>query len=167
MSETAPEWRPTWGGCGAPNIADTRTKAEFPIGSIIGAQSQNYGSGEFVYLLGVASTVAGDVVTYNPDTGVTARAGANAKGQIGVAMSANVAGQYGWYQIGGVAIANVAASFASGNAVYLTATAGTVDDAVVTGDKITSAISTSAIDTPSTGKALVSINRPYVDDATS
>ncbi len=164
MSETVQEWRPTWGGCGAPLIAETETSAKFPVGAIIGGQSINYGSGEFIYLLGVASTAVGSVVTYNPDTGVTALAVADAKGPIAVAMSANVAGQYGWYQIGGVAAAKVLASFASGAVPYLTATAGSLDDAVVAGDKVSHAVSTSAIDTPDTGLALISLQRPFVED---
>ena len=121
------------------------------------------GYGEFIYLKGVASTTVGDLVVFDENFATTL-ADANEKGIAAVAMSACVANEYGWYQISGTAIVNVAASFAAGNAVYLTSTAGTVDDAVVAGDLVHGAISQSAIDTPATGQAYIAIQYPYVQD---
>ena len=164
MSETVAEWRTTWGGCGAPLIADTETSAKFPLGSRVGGQSVQYGSGEFIYLQGVASTAVGSWVTFNEDDGSTALLAANSIGPVAVAMSANVANQYGWYQISGKAIGLAAASYADNGAVYATSTAGTVDDAVVAGDRVKGARGASAVDTPSSGFAEFEIQRPYVDD---
>jgi hypothetical protein len=79
-------------------------------------------------------------------------------------MSANVANQYGWYQIYGKGVAKVLASFADNGDCYLTATAGSVDDADVAGDFIRGMKGASAIDTPSTGLAEVELAYPQVAD---
>lgn len=113
------------GEIGGQAIADTSTTQNHPLGKIVhatdGATSNNLGSGEFIYLLGVASTVVGSLVTWHPTTYQTALApvGANKPQPIAVAMSANVASQYGWYQISGLAVAKKtsAISFAAGVAV--------------------------------------------------
>jgi hypothetical protein len=134
-----------------------------PVGRVVTGSDPLYGDGEFIYLPGVASTVAGDLVVYNEySAGSTVRAVAGSKGRLAVAMSANITGQWGWYQTGGAAVVNVAAAFAAGADIYLTATAGTVDDAVVAGDLITGAVGLTAIGTPSAGKAVVGINAAYV-----
>jgi len=87
-------------------IADTSTTQRHPLGTIVRAQSDTYGVAEFIYLLGVASTAVGSLVTYNTSGYATALAavGANKPQPIAVAMSANVASQYGWYQISGIAV---------------------------------------------------------------
>ncbi|MFA6984577.1 MAG: hypothetical protein WC213_00025 [Arenimonas sp.] len=87
-------------------IADTSTTQNHPIGTIVRAKDSTYGEAEFIYLLGVASTAVGSLVTYNGATGVTALApvGTNKAQPIAVAMSANVASQWGWYQISGIAV---------------------------------------------------------------
>jgi hypothetical protein len=54
------------------------------------------------------------------------------------------------------------ASLADAKLCYLTATAGSVDDAVVAGDAIHFMETTSALDTPSTGLAEVNMSRPFV-----
>lgn len=106
---------------GAQPIATTSTTKNHPIGTIVRATDPTYGEGEFIYLLGVASTVAGSPVTYNSTTGQTtlAAAGTNKPQPVAFAMSANVASQYGWYQISGIAAAYKAAtiSLAAGVAV--------------------------------------------------
>lgn len=100
------------GEIGGQAIADTSTTALHPLGKIVEARDPTYGEGEFIYLLGVASTAVGSVVTYHPSTYQTALApvGTGLPQPIAVAMSANVAGQYGWYQISGVAVAAKSAS---------------------------------------------------------
>ena len=51
--------------------------------------------------------------------------------------------------------------------VYATSTAGSIDDAVVAGDRVKLAIGASAVDTPSSGLAEFEIQRPYMDDGTA
>lgn len=116
-------------------IAATETTQNHALGTIVVAQDPTYGVGEFIYLAGVASTAVGDVVRVAAGF-TTVRGVASGRGKIAVAMSANVASQYGWYQISGEAVVNAAATVAASTPAYLTATAGSVDDAVVSGDKI-------------------------------
>lgn len=144
---------------GAQDIAATETSQKHPIGTIVRAVDPTYGEGEFIYLKGVASTVVGDLVVYDQYANTTTRAVAGSRGPAAVAMSANVAGQYGWYQIKGSAVVKAGTVAANGN-VYLTATAGTVDDAVVVGDKVDAARFKTADGTPSAGLAVVQIDRP-------
>lgn len=98
--------------CGGQQIADTSTTKNHPLGTIVKGWDATYGEGEFIYLLGVASTVVGSPVTFDAVTYQTtlAAAGTNLPRRLAFAMSANVASQYGWYQISGMAVASKAAS---------------------------------------------------------
>lgn len=146
-------------------IADTSTTQLLPLGTRIRAVDSTYGEGEFIYLLGVASTAVGSWVLFSEDAFSTSLLAANDIGQVAVAMSANVASQYGWYQVRGKAVGKALASFADNANVYSTATAGSVDDAVVAGDRVKKCKGASAVDTPSTGLAEFEIDAPFVDDA--
>lgn len=150
---------------GAQPIASWDTVQNHPFGTIVSATDPVYGSGEFIYLKGVASTVVGSVVTYNRDDHTTALLAANAIGPVAVAMSVcDAATDFGWYQISGKAVVKAGTVADNGN-VYATATAGTVDDAVVAGDRVKGAKFASADGTPSAGLAECEIDRPFMDDA--
>jgi hypothetical protein len=151
---------------GAQAIADTDTTQRHPLGTKVRAISDTYGMGEFVYLLGVASTVRGSAATINADDWSTTLTVADAIGPIGFAMSANVASQYGWYQIWGKAVAATGTVADNAN-VYLTATPGSLDDAVVDGDMVHLAKFASANGTPATGLAEIEISYPYSDNITT
>lgn len=114
-------------------LTDIHSSALNPLGTI-----QVIGSKEYIYLKGVASTVATDWVTYD-EAFATARSVAAAVGPVAVALAAVVADKYGWYQIGGSAQAN-AGDVADNAKVFLTATAGRCDDASVAGDQVVGAI---------------------------
>lgn len=148
-------------------ITDTETTAQLPLGTEVRARHATYGSGTFVYLKGVADTAVGSWATINMDDGSTALLAANAIGPVGVSMSANVANQYGWYQIIGKAVGKCLTGYADNGLVFATATAGSVDDAVVDGDMVHLAKGASAIGTPSAGLAEFEISRPYTDDITT
>jgi len=150
---------------GFPLITAVDTSAKVPVGTIVTATDPTYGSGEFIYLKGVADTVVGSVVVYNMDDGSTALAAANAIGPVALAMAATVADRWGWYQIQGKGVAKVLAAFADNANCYLTATAGSVDDTDVAGDFVSGMKGASAVDTPSAGLAEVEISRPFVRDA--
>jgi hypothetical protein len=150
---------------GFPLITDVDTTAKVSVGTIVTATSPTYGAGEFIYLKGVASTVVGSWVTYNMDDGSTALLAANAIGPVAVAMSICVADRWGWYQIQGKAVGRALAAFADNANVYATATAGSIDDAIVAGDRVKRAKGASAVDTPSAGLAEFEIDRPFMDDA--
>lgn len=149
---------------GSQPIADTDTVQNHPLGTIVRATSPTYGAGEFIYLKGATDTVVGSIVVYNADDFSTTLASANAIGPIAVAMSANVASQYGWYQIQGKAVGKVLSGFADNADCYLTSTAGSVDDTDVAGDFVSGMKGASAIGTPSTGLAELEISRPFVRD---
>lgn len=117
-------------------IAATDTVQNLPLGTVVTAVDPTLGEGEFIYLKGVASTAVGSVVIYDTKAATSTLATAGSRGPVAVAMSANVASQYGWYQISGTAVVAVAAAVAAGAPAFATATAGSVDDAVVTGDKV-------------------------------
>jgi uncharacterized membrane protein len=148
-------------------IAETSTVQLLPLGTRITADdtaSTNYGEGEFIYLKGVASTVVGSCVLFNQDDFSTSLLAANDIGDVAFAMSANVASSFGWYQIYGKAVGKVLAGFADNANCYGTATAGSIDDTIVAGDRIKKCKGASAIDTPSTGLAELEIAYPFVDD---
>lgn len=148
-------------------IGSVDTAAAVPVGTIVTATDPTYGAGEFIYLKGVASTATGSWVTYNLDDGSTTLLAANAIGPVAIAMGATVASTWGWYQISGKAVGKALAAYADDGLVYATATAGSIDDAVVAGDRVKLAKGASAVDTPSTGLAEFEISRPFMDDATA
>lgn len=125
----------------------------------------NYGIGEFIYCKGVVGTVVGSEVLISAEDFSTALAVASDVGMIGVAMSICVADEFGWYQIFGKAVGLVAANFADNATCFLTATAGTIDDAVVTGDQILGMKGASDVGTPETGLALLDLKYPEVTAA--
>lgn len=147
------------------NFDETSTTQEHALGTIVRAKDPTYGVGEFIYLKGVASTQVGSWTTYNPDDWSTALLAANAIGPVAVAMSACVANNYGWYQISGKAVGRALTGFVDNANVYATATAGSIDDAVVSGDRVKLAKGASAVGTPSAGLAEFEIARPFMDDA--
>lgn len=151
-----------------PQIGDVITDGGYvvgpPLGTIVTAVDPDYGSGEFIYLAGAASTLLGSVVVYNADNYGTTLASANAIGPVAISMQATVASTKGWYQIGGKGVAKVLSGFADNANCYLTSTAGSIDDAIVAGDYISNMKGASAIDTPSTGLAEVELERPFVRD---
>lgn len=142
-------------------IADTSATQNYPVGTIIKAKDDTYGEAEFIYLKGVASTAVGDAVTYTVKPAATVRAVASGRGAVAVAMSANVASQYGWYAISGC-VPVKAGTVAAGGVVYLTATAGQLDDAVVAGDKVDGAVFAEA---DSGGFATIQLSRPSATDS--
>lgn len=147
-------------------VLATQTTAPLPwkLGDIARAVDPTYGGGEFIYLLGVANTVVGLAVTYAPSTYQTTilPSTANLGQPIAVAMSANLAGYYGWYQISGVAVVKKTnVSIEPGQALYISATAGRVMDTAASGKRILNARAANvATVTTTTSTVLVSINRP-------
>lgn len=144
------------------NLTNVDTTAQFALGTITQGVDSTYGSGEFVYLKGVASTVAGSVVVFDQYAATTTLATAGSRGPAAVALAPTVANTYGWYQIGGAAVVKAATVVAGGN-VYATATAGTVDDATVAGDKIDGMRFKTADGTPAAGFAVAQMDRPSMN----
>ena len=146
MALTVGTWAVTNPVIGTQPITDRDTTQNHPLGMIVQARdtgSTAYGVGEFIYAKGVASCAAKDWVVVPSDNFTLVRAVANSNGPVGVAMAALTASYYGWVQISGKAIGNCLTQFADNGYVYLTATAGSIDDASVAGDWISGAVGAS------------------------
>jgi hypothetical protein len=151
---------------GAQPIANTETVRKHPLGTLVRAWDETYGEGEFIYLLGVASTVVGSVVTYNATTYQTALSPdtANFQAPVAVAMSANVASQYGWYQVSGNAVVKKTAVAVTPQVkVYQSATTGRVMPTSASGKMILGA-KTANLTTIASGTStvVVTIQRPHM-----
>jgi hypothetical protein len=144
-------------------LADTSTTKKLPLGRIVQAQDPTYGTGEFIYLKGVASTVVGSIVNYDDSfqTALDTSAVAGPPRPVAIAMSANVANQFGWYQISGMATAVKAnsvsfadgASFAASSGLAVAAATGTIINGA-----IVAAVASAKSNVTS---VLVCINRPH------
>lgn len=134
------------------------------LGAIAVAYHPTFGEGEFIYLVGVANTVAGLVVNYNATTFQTTIAPntANNADPVAVAMSANVAGQYGWYQIAGIAtVLKTAVQVLPGAKIYQSGTIGRWMPTSASGKQILGARGANLTTVTSTTSTLaVLINRP-------
>lgn len=147
-AKTAGTWAVTE-PAGIPDLTVTGTTQLYPLGYKCKAKdvgSTEYGYGEFIYAQGIGSTVRGSVVTIN-DNWLTALVVADAHGAVGVALSANVANQFGWYQIFGRGVASAETTIVDGTQAYVGATAGFIDDAATAGDQIIGMIISSTTDT--------------------
>lgn len=152
---------------GAQPIANTETTQKHPLGTLVRGSDPTYGEGEFVYLLGVANTVVGSLVKYNATTYQTALVSvANGKNKgvpVAVAMSANVASQYGWYQIkGNAVIKKTGVAVTPQVPVFISATDGRIKVLASAGQQILGAQTanlTTVVTTTST--VVVTIDRPH------
>jgi hypothetical protein len=151
----------TTAALGLQAIATTDTVQNHALGTRVRAVDPTYGEGEFIYLKGVASTVVGSVVTFDQYGGSTTLAPSTANlGQpVAVAMSANVASQFGWYQIAGAAVAATNGTLTTGSPVFL-AGSGQLTSTAAAGKQVLGARSVAATGTPSAGLAVVQINEP-------
>lgn len=143
---------------GSQPLTTTDTVQNHPLGTIVKGVDPTYGVGEFIYLKGVASTAVGDAVVYS-SAFATTRTVAASRGPVAVALSANVANQYGWYQIEGLAVVKSGTVAAEGPA-QTTATDGTLDDTTTAGQYIDGAVFKSANGTPSAGLAILAMSYP-------
>ena len=149
---------------GAQPITTHSTVQKHPLGAIVRGVDPTYGEAEFIYLLGVASTAVGSVVTYDASTyqTVLSAVGGSIPRPIAIAMSANVASEYGWYQISGVAVVKktCTVSLAAGAAVGVLTTgliAGTASLKEIFGAVVAAVASATAGRTT----VKVMINRPH------
>ena len=126
-----------------------------------------YGEGEFILLVGVASTVIGACVTYSPTTWQTALSPntANLSQPMAVAMSANLAASFGWYQISGLAVVKktaVKVDPALARRMYQSATTGRLMQTSAAGKNILGLASANlATVTSTTSTVVCSMNRPH------
>lgn len=158
---------PSTARLGIQPIANTETVAQHPLGTIVTGYDPTYGEGEFIYLLGVANTLAGLWVTWNATTYQTTLGAntANLSCPVAWAMSANVATQYGWYQIAGLHPAKKTAVKAdpavNGTRVYISGTTGRIMQTSAAGKCILGAARANLTTVTSTTSTVVLLlNRP-------
>lgn len=138
------------------------------LGKIARARDPVYGEGEFILLNGVASNFVGALATYVAETGTvvlsTTSGVVRGGAPLAVSMSAAVAAEFGWWQIGGDAVIKktaVKVDPAGTTKVYLSATAGRVMQTSVAGRQVEGArwIALTTV-TSTTSTAIVTLNRP-------
>lgn len=141
------------------------------LGKIVRADDPTYGEGEFILLLGVAATEVGLVVKYNATTYQTVVV-TNSTVQdvpVAVAMSANLAGTFGWYQIAGNAvIKKTAVAVTPQVTLFLSGTAGRVKVLASAGLQVVAARSANLATIAATVSTVtVTINRPHLQSQIS
>lgn len=157
---------------GTQPIANTETTAKHALGTRIKMVDPVYGEGEFIYLKGVASTVVGSVVTWDGASSgtptyqtVLAPATANLAQPVAVSMSANIAAQFGWYQLSGNAVIATNGTLAAGpGPVYLVGS-GQITSVATAGKQMVNARNCTATGTPAANQAVVQIERPFAQGA--
>ncbi len=146
-------------------------RSAFP-GAVVRGYNSDFGEGEFIFLKGVASLAVGDVVSYNALTGATTRwAGtANSGAPLAIAISTPSATQWGWFQIGGNAMATVTGTVSAGDPANFSATAS-LKTAAAAGKQALNAVAASA-NTALVGttqllstQAVYTIQRPFCQGA--
>lgn len=145
-------------------IADVSTTQQHPLGTIVRAVDPTYGEGEFIYVKGATNGAVGSWAYYNSDDYATSLASADGTGALCVFMSVlDASTDYGWAQIQGKAQGLCLSGFLDNGVVYLTNTAGSVDDSDVAGDYVFNAKGASNRDA-TTGLADFEISRPHTSD---
>lgn len=150
---------------GSQAIATNSTTQNHPLGTVVRATDPTYGQGEFIYLKGAASTAVGSIVTFENSTFQSALAavGNNIARPIAVAMSACVADEYGWYQIGGIAVMKKTATVSlAADAAVGVLTAGLIAG-TGSGKEVLGAV-VHAVASATSGRTTVQvvINRPHM-----
>jgi hypothetical protein len=152
----------------------------------------NLGGGSFVYARYSGTIAAGTVVefSYAIASGTVTRSAvawagtANQGKQLGVAMSGGVAGNFGWFQVQGLAIATTTGSPVAGNPVYYGASAGVVRPTanngaqmlnatyatapsvvIGTGPAVTVGAGVQGTQTLSSTQAVIDVQRPFAQGA--
>lgn len=149
-----------------PNASSAAPTPPMTPGMIVRATDPTYGEGEFILLLGAASTIVGSLVRYNAATFATTLVTNTAVQDVpvAVAMSANTStSQWGWYQISGTAVLAKTAVIVNPNAaVYISGTAGKVKAVASAGLQVVACKSQTATTASASGTVLVTINRPHL-----
>jgi hypothetical protein len=127
LSTSSPSWKLADNVLVASKPGDVDSVKKHEEGTIVKFRDIDLGLGEFIYMKGVANTVAGDAVSWVSGTYQTTRAAVtqSVPDAIAFATAATVADTWGWYQISGQCLANktVTVSLAAGIGVSISTTA--------------------------------------------
>lgn len=137
------------------------------LGMTVRANDPTFGDGTFICLLGVANTVVGSVVIYDATTWqtalVTVTNGKNKGCPVAVAMSANGAGTFGWYQIQGNAVVKKTTVAVTPQVpIFISATSGRIKVLASAGQQILGAQTANLVTiVTTTSNVTVTINAPF------
>lgn len=115
----------------------------------------------YIYLQGVASTVAGSVAVYQPVAFTTALVSTGVRGDLAIASAAIVASTYGWYLIIGQDVGVARSAIASNVPLFIGGVAGSLDDVAVKGDQVFRATSRNAA-AGGGDSVILQVNRAFV-----
>lgn len=146
-------------------IATNSATQQHRLGTIVQAYDPTYGTGEFIYLKGINSTIVGSIVNYDDSflTALDTSAVTGPSRPLAVAMSICVTGEFGWYQISGMALCAKATSTSFADGVGIASASG-LAIALATGNVIQGAVTfavASALSGTAPDLAEVAINRPH------
>lgn len=157
---------PNSGRLGVPELDQVQTTASVPLGTIVtGYNDETDTEGEYIYIKANAAIAIGEIGYIDLTNEVVladSDVHANDGGPVGFAVAALATDEYGWLQISGKVKAATAADAAAGAKVFLTATAGTVDDSAIAGCQVLGAEFDTTENTPADGFTYISCNRPHV-----
>lgn len=155
---------PTTGELITQPIAEHSTTQKQRLGQIVRAFDPTYGEGEFIYLKGAASTIVGSAVTWNSASHATtlSAVAAGLPFPVAFAMSACVSGEYGWYQISGLAVAAKAATICCvAGAAVAVKTTGLISKTASGKELQRALVATTASAATGRTTVLLHINRPH------
>jgi hypothetical protein len=167
---------------GVPNISSVSDAGtpEVKVGTIVRAEDEVYGAGEFIYLPCLSGQIVGSLVTYTMGSGVSPTTTAavslttstkNQARPVAVSMAANSTGttKYGWFAIqGSVPVKKTAVRVNPNVAVFLGTTSGRVGPASGSGKQVLGARTMNTATVASaTSTVLVQINRPHLQGQTT
>lgn len=149
-----------------PNASSAIPSTPMYAGMVVVAQDPTLGMGEFILLLGVASTIVGALVKYNASTyqtALTTHVPVQAV-PVAVAMSANLAGTWAWYQISGLAvIKKTAVQLTPQVTLALSSTVGRVKGTSTSGMQIAGCRSANLATVTSTTSTITALlDRPHL-----
>lgn len=149
-----------------PNSSTAIPTPPMYAGQIIRAADPTYGEGEFILLLGAASTIVGSLVRYNTVSYATTLVVNTAVQDVpvAVAMAANTStSQWAWYQISGTAVLAKTAVIVLPNVpVFISGTAGKVKALASAGLQVVACKSQLVTTASASGTVLVTINRSHL-----
>jgi hypothetical protein len=157
---------PIEGLAGSSPVNQVDTSPRHPLGFEMDMVDTVLGSGKFIYMKGVASTVAGSVVTWDASEATPSYqtalnvATANAGQQLAVAMAPILAGQYGWYCLQGTVPVATNGTLAGAGVVYAV-TGGQITSSATAGKGVNNMRAKTATGTPAAGQAYCQFAYPF------
>lgn len=130
-----------------PALNSNESTAKIPVGTVVDTSD----GGKAVYVQAISEVAQYNAVAVDSDytvinsTTAALTEGTGTSRQIAFAQTSIASGNYGWVQLSGRPKCKLAANCADRVALYTTATAGTLDDAIVSTAQVFNAVSKTTI----------------------